>query len=79
MNNGSLKSKFDEELKKAIKINEQSPKDSGIDLFRALIFVLQRYNSGNYYGTIALKFTGTMIQNPRELEVTHRLEVEIKD
>jgi len=79
MNNGSLKSKFDEELKKAIKINEQSPKDSGIDLFRALIFVLQKYNSGNYYGTIALKFTGTMIQNPRELEVTHRLEVEIKD
>lgn len=79
MNNGTLKSKFDEELKKAIKINEQSPKDSGIDLLRALIFVLQKYNSGNYYGTIALKFTGTMIQNPRELEVTHRLEVEIKD
>lgn len=79
MNNGTLKSKFDEELKKAIKINEQSPSDSGIDLLRALIFILQKYNTGNYYGTIALKITGTMIQNPRELEVTHRLEVEIKD
>jgi len=79
LNSANLKLKFDNELEKALKINDQSPKDSGIDLLRSLIFVLQKYNTGNYYGTIALKFTGTMIQNPREIEVTHRLEVEIKD
>ena len=68
-----------ETLEKSIELNEKATPDTGVDLTRALIFMLEKYNTGNYFGTIALKFTGLTVQNPRELEVTHRLEVEIKE
>jgi hypothetical protein len=77
-NSNKLKKVFEEELKKAEKVNAESPQGSGINLYKALIFILKKYNSGNYYGTIALKFTGTTIQNPKELEVTHRLELDFE-
>ena len=73
-NYGYLKQKFDEELKKALALNRQCPIDKGIPLYKALIFLLERYNDGDYYGTIGIKFSGTIVQNPKEVDVTHRLE-----
>lgn len=74
-----IRKKLSKALDKAVKLNEKATPDTGIDLCRALLFILDKYNKGNYYGTVALKFTGLTVQNPREVEVTHRLEVEIPD
>ena len=79
MNSKNLQERLYKEIQTGLKLNSKAPLSNGIDLCRALIFVLEKYNSGNYYGTIALKMTGTMIQNPREIEVTHRLETEIQE
>jgi len=79
MNSEKLQKRLLKSIQLGLKTNSKASVDNGIDLARALIFVLDKYNTGNYYGTIALKFTGIVVQNPREIEVTHRLEIEIED
>lgn len=78
MNNSvEIKKKLDVALEKALKLNERATPDTGVSLAKVLLFVLNKYNSGKYFGSIVLKFTGITVQNPREVEVTHRLEVEL--
>lgn len=48
---------------------------SGIEPWRAINFLLDRFNKGNYYGTISIKVTGTSMHNPKEQEVTHKIEL----
>lgn len=66
-----------EELKKAEEIHKTDK--TTIEPHKAILFFLKKYNTGNYYGTIAIKVTGTQVQNPKEQEVTHRLDLIFED
>lgn len=59
-------------LKKAEEVHKTNP--GSLEPHKALLFFLEKYNTGSYYGTIALKITGSEAHNPKELEVTHRLD-----
>lgn len=69
-----LQSQIIEELTKATEIHKTDP--TNIEPHKAVLFFLKKYNTGKYYGTIALKITGAQVQNPKELEVTHRLDLQ---
>ncbi|HLD98277.1 MAG TPA: hypothetical protein VI815_03045 [Candidatus Nanoarchaeia archaeon] len=60
-------------IERAISINEDTP--SGIEIHKPIAFLLEKFNTGKYYGTIEMKITGTSIHNPTENNVTHRLDM----
>jgi hypothetical protein len=71
-----LESQIIDELEKAALIHQTDP--TNIEPHKAILFFLKKYNTGRYYGTIALKITGAQVQNPKELEVTHRLDLQFE-
>lgn len=46
----------------------------GIEPHKVILFILDKYLRGNYYGTISVKISGDTVQNPKEVEVSYRLE-----
>lgn len=70
----TLMTKLKPRLEQALELNKTAP--NGIELEKFLYFLLDKYNTGNYYGWIAVRFSGTAVFNPKEVERTHKLEDE---
>jgi hypothetical protein len=62
-----------EKLEKSFEVNKDAP--TGVPIHKAICFLLDKYNRGNYYGTINIKIVGTSVQSPRENDVTHKLDL----
>lgn len=45
----------------------------GTPLWMSLLFILERFNKGNYYGSLELKILGTSVNDVKEKERTHKL------
>tara|TARA_Y100000034_G_scaffold81595_1_gene97821 strand:- start:326 stop:583 length:258 start_codon:yes stop_codon:yes gene_type:complete len=65
-----IKSKIIEELDKAFDVNRYG---KGTPLWMNLLFLLRRFNKGNYYGTLELKVLGTSCNDIKEKERTFKL------
>lgn len=65
-----IKSKIIEELDKAFDVNRYG---KGTPLWMNLLFLLRRFNKGNYYGTLELKILGTSCNDIKEKERTFKL------
>jgi hypothetical protein len=59
-----------EALRKSFRVGESS---RTVPMWQNLLFLLDKYNNGNYYGTIAIKILGISCNDAREVEVTHKL------
>ena len=59
-----------EKLMKSMDVNRHGV---GIPLWMNISFILDKFNRGNYYGTISLKMLGTSCADARELDVSHKL------
>jgi len=46
----------------------------GSPAWMGLLFMLKRFNRGNYYGTFEWKVLGTSANDVKEKEVTHKLQ-----
>jgi len=46
----------------------------GTPLWMNLLFILDNFNKGNYYGTFELKLLGTSCNDIKEKERTHKLQ-----
>jgi hypothetical protein len=65
---GLLLKKFN----KAFEINSKAVR--GIPLYKSIFFILDKISRGNYYGTIMTRVEGNVIQDPREQDITHKLD-----
>ena len=65
-----IKAKINEELDKAFDVNRYG---KGTPLWMNLLFLLRRFNKGNYYGTLELKVLGTSCNDIKERERTFKL------
>ena len=65
-----IKSKIIDELDKAFDVNRYG---KGTPLWMNLLFLLRRFNKGNYYGTLELKILGTSCNDIKEKERTFKL------
>ena len=65
-----IKAKIIEELDKAFDVNRYG---KGTPLWMNLLFLLRRFNKGNYYGTLELKVLGTSCNDIKEKERTFKL------
>lgn len=61
----------------AMKVNESS--SSGVGPQKIILFFLDKYLKRNMYRTIYIKLMGLNIQNPKETDVTHKLETLYED
>lgn len=67
-----LKRIFSDKIDKIVEVNRKAIK--GIPAWKVLFFIMDKMAKGNYYGTIKLKIEGNVTQDPREDDVTHRLD-----
>ena len=66
-----IKAQICEELDKSFDVNQYG---KGTPMWMSLLFMLRRFNRGNYYGTFELKILGTSANDVKEKEVTHKLQ-----
>jgi len=59
------------ELERAFDVNKFG---KGTPVWMSILFILKKFNRGNYYGTFELKVLGTSCNDVREREVTHKLQ-----
>ena len=59
-----------EKLMKSLEVNRHGV---GTPLWMNIAFILDKFNKGSYYGTLAIKMLGTSCADARELEVSHKL------
>ena len=57
-------------LRKSFDINSYG---RGTPLWMNICFLLDRFNKGNFYGSILIKVLGTSCNDVKETEVTHKL------
>lgn len=57
-------------LEKSFEINAWG---KGTPLWMSILFILKKFNRGNYYGTLEIKILGTSCNDAKEKEVTHKL------
>jgi len=65
-----IKQVVNQELEKSFDINKFG---KGTPLWMNLLFILQKFNEGNYYGTIEIKILGTACNDAKEKERTHKM------
>jgi len=65
-----IKETLIKELDKSFDVNKFG---KGTPLWMNLLFILKKFNKGNYYGTLELKLLGTSINDVREKDRTHKL------
>lgn len=46
----------------------------GTPMWQNILFLLDKFNQGNYYGIIEIKIVGTSANDAKEKERTHRLQ-----
>ena len=66
-----IKERICKELDKSFDINKFG---KGTPMWMSLLFMLQKFNTGSYYGTFELKILGTSANDVKEKEVTHKLQ-----
>jgi len=57
-------------LNKSFEVNKFG---QGCPMWMNLLFLLDQFNSGKYYGTIEIKILGTSVNDAREKEKTHKM------
>jgi hypothetical protein len=55
-------------------INKDS--NAGVNFYKPILFLMDKMADGGYYGTISIKIQGNIVHDPKELEVTHKLDGE---
>tara|TARA_B100000902_G_C26786393_1_gene657620 strand:+ start:179 stop:436 length:258 start_codon:yes stop_codon:yes gene_type:complete len=65
-----IKARIMEALDKSFEVNKFG---KGTPLWMSLLFILERFNKGNYYGSLELKILGTSANDIKEKERTHKL------
>ena len=71
-----INSRVLEALEKSFQVNRYG---KGTPFWMNLLFILERFNRGNYYGTLELKILGTSCNDAKEKERTHKLQEVIKE
>lgn len=66
-------------LDKAFEVNSYGPGANTPPFWMNLLFILDKFNTGCYYGTISLKIQGTSCMDIKELEVTHKVREHYED
>jgi hypothetical protein len=61
-----------DKLDEAFIINDNAQK--GIPIHKVLFFILDKFNTGGYHGNIDFRIMGNQIHDPKEQEVTHKLD-----
>jgi len=59
-----------EALEKSFEVNKFG---KGTPFWMGILFVLKKFNSGNYYGSLEVKILGTSCNDIKEKERTHKL------
>jgi hypothetical protein len=59
-----------EALEKSFDVNKYG---RGTPFWMSLLFVIEKFNKGNYYGTLEFKILGTSCHDVKEKERTHKL------
>lgn len=65
-----IKTRLIEAIDKSFDVNKFG---KGTPLWMSLLFILERFNKGNYYGSLELKILGTSANDIKEKERTHKL------
>jgi len=65
-----IKARVIEALDRSFDVNKFG---KGTPLWMSLLFILERFNKGNYYGSLELKILGTSANDIKEKERTHKL------
>jgi len=65
-----------DELEKSFKTNAYG---KGTPMWMNILFLLKKFNPGNYYGTIDIKILGTSCNDAKEREITHKLIEQFED
>ncbi|MCR4284676.1 MAG: hypothetical protein NUV97_01365 [archaeon] len=62
-----------QELQKSFETDSMAS-DKGIPIYKNILYVLEKYNTKSYYGTLNIKITGPSCFDIKESEVTHKLD-----
>ncbi len=65
-----IKKRLIEAIDKSFEVNKFG---KGTPLWMSLLFILERFNKGNYYGSLELKILGTSANDIKEKDRTHKL------
>ena len=57
-------------LDKSFEVNKHG---NSPPLWMSLAFILEKFNTGNFYGTISIKVIGTSVNDAKEVDRTHKL------
>ena len=66
-----IKSHINSELEKAIEVNSLGK--GGTPVWMNILFILETFNQGNFYGTLELKVLGTTCNDVKIKERTYKL------
>ena len=65
-----IKQRLIEAIDKSFDVNKFG---KGTPFWMSLLFILERFNKGNYYGSLELKILGTSANDVKEKDRTHKL------
>jgi hypothetical protein len=65
-----IRTQIIQDLDKAFEVNKFG---KGTPMWMNLLFILKRFNKGNYYGSLELKILGTSCNDIKEKERTFKL------
>jgi len=65
-----IKQRLNEAIDKSFEVNKFG---KGTPFWMSLLFILERFNKGNYYGSLELKILGTSANDVKEKDRTHKL------
>tara|TARA_R100000008_G_scaffold83815_1_gene69746 strand:- start:663 stop:923 length:261 start_codon:yes stop_codon:yes gene_type:complete len=65
-----IKERIIQALDKSFDVNKFG---KGTPMWMSILFILERFNKGNYYGSLELKILGTSVNDVKEKERTHKL------
>jgi len=65
-----IKERVNKALDKSFEVNKFG---QGCPMWMNLMFILDQFNTGKYYGTIEFKILGTSVNDIREKERTHKM------
>lgn len=65
-----IKKRVNQALYKSLEVNKYG---QGCPMWMNILFLLDRFNSGKYYGTIEIKVLGTSVNDAKEKEKTHKM------
>ncbi len=71
-----IKAQIMEEMEKSFDVNKFG---KGTPIWMSILFILRKFNRGNYYGTFEFKVLGTSCNDVKEKDVTHKLQEMFED